>query len=123
MTKLVVKFRVVFVAVFFLRRTDRIRAKCESFGVHVKLTTKLKYLPIASSHRHHRQYDETNLSICILIEPMKIDPKLYDQIAREIHSDTSPVGIDAKKTHILILQMLMEISERLDRLENRYNDS
>ena len=53
---------------------------------------------------------------------MKIDPELYDKIAKEIHSDTSPVGIDAKKTHILILQMLMEITQRLDRLENRLND-
>ena len=53
---------------------------------------------------------------------MKIDPELYDKIAKEIHSDTSPVGIDAKKTHILILQMLMEITERLDRLEHRLDD-
>lgn len=48
---------------------------------------------------------------------MKIDQELYDKIAGEIHSDSSPVGIDAKKTHILILQMLMKINERLDRLE------
>ena len=53
---------------------------------------------------------------------MKIDPELYDKIAKEIHSDTSPVGIDAKKTHILILQMLMKIEERLDRLEHRLNE-
>ena len=50
---------------------------------------------------------------------MKIDPKLYEEIAKEIHSDDSPVGIDAKKTHILILQTLMEITDRLDRLEAR----
>ena len=53
---------------------------------------------------------------------MKIDPKLYEEIAKEIHSDASPVGIDAKKTHILILQMLMEITERLDRLEERLTE-
>ena len=53
---------------------------------------------------------------------MNIDPELYEQIAKEIHSDNSPVGIDAKKTHILILQMLMKISERLDRLEKSLND-
>ena len=53
---------------------------------------------------------------------MKIDPKLYEEIAKEIHSDASPVGIDAKKTHILILQMLREITERLDRLEERLSD-
>ena len=45
----------------------------------------------------------------------------YEAIAKEIHSDTSPVGIDAKKTHILILQKLTHIEERLERLENKYN--
>ncbi len=45
----------------------------------------------------------------------------YEAIAKEIHSDTSPVGIDAKKTHILILQKLTRIEERLERLENKYN--
>ena len=50
---------------------------------------------------------------------MKIDQRLYDKIAKEIHSDSSPVGIDAKKTHILILQMLLDITERLGRLENQ----
>ncbi|SDL35452.1 hypothetical protein [Kriegella aquimaris] len=43
----------------------------------------------------------------------------FEAIAKEIHSDTSPVGIDAKKTHILILQKLMNIEERLDRLEKK----
>ena len=34
---------------------------------------------------------------------MKYDVKreVYDEIAKVIHSDKSPVGIDAKKTHIL----------------------
>ena len=54
---------------------------------------------------------------------MKIDQELYDKIAGEIHSDSSPVGIDAKKTHILILQMLMEINERQDRLEAKLDSS
>ena len=30
---------------------------------------------------------------------MKIDKEIYDQIAELIHSDESPVGIDAKKKH------------------------
>jgi len=34
---------------------------------------------------------------------MDIDEKTYAEIAEMIHSDSSPVGIDAKKTHILIL--------------------
>ena len=47
----------------------------------------------------------------------------WDEIARQIHSETSPVGIDAKKTHILIIQMLQEIQQRLDRLEQKIEQS
>ena len=54
---------------------------------------------------------------------MQVKQEVYDRIAAEIHSDSSPVGIDAKKTHILILHMLMEINERLDRLEMRLNET
>lgn len=43
----------------------------------------------------------------------------YERIAREITSDDSPVGIDAKKTHVLILHKLAEIERRLSRLEAR----
>lgn len=43
----------------------------------------------------------------------------YERIAREIESDESPVGIDAKKTHVLILQKLERIEERLRRIEAR----
>lgn len=35
---------------------------------------------------------------------LEINQKTYKEIEEAIHSDTSPVGIDAKKTHILILQ-------------------
>ncbi len=41
----------------------------------------------------------------------------YERIAELIHSDSSPVGIDAKKTHILILHKLLEIERRLVHLE------
>jgi len=47
----------------------------------------------------------------------QIDQNTYDKIAKVIHSDSSPVGIDAKKTHILILKMLTDIKQRLDKLE------
>lgn len=50
-------------------------------------------------------------------DKFRVDPKMYDQIASLIQSDASPVGIDAKKTHILILNKLQEISDRLDRVE------
>lgn len=48
-----------------------------------------------------------------------IEKEEYDKIAEMIHSDNSPVGIDAKKTHILILHKLMEIEKRLDALEKK----
>lgn len=47
------------------------------------------------------------------------DQEQYNEIAKEIHSDSSPVGIDAKKTHILILQKLINIEARLDSIEKR----
>ena len=48
-----------------------------------------------------------------------IDTKTYEEIAKVIHSDESPVGIDAKKTHILILNKLQEISDRLEHMEQK----
>ncbi len=41
------------------------------------------------------------------------------QIEALIASDDSPVGIDAKKTHVLILQKLIAIESRLERLERQ----
>ena len=38
------------------------------------------------------------------MEKLKVEKATYKAIAREIHSDDSPVGIDAKKTHIIILK-------------------
>lgn len=52
-----------------------------------------------------------------------IEKEAYEKIAKVIHSDSSPVGIDAKKTHILILKMLTDISERLDKLERKLEES
>ena len=52
-----------------------------------------------------------------------IDKDLYDEIAHEIASDASPVGIDAKKTHIIILKKLMDIETRLERIERKTNHS
>jgi hypothetical protein len=42
-----------------------------------------------------------------------------DRIAREIASAESPVGFDAKKTHVIILHKLEEIERRLTALEVR----
>ncbi|MEM7008845.1 MAG: hypothetical protein AAF462_06885 [Thermodesulfobacteriota bacterium] len=53
---------------------------------------------------------------------MEIDETTYQEIAELIHSDKSPVGIDAKKTHILILHKLTQIEKRLDSLEEQIKD-
>lgn len=50
---------------------------------------------------------------------MDIPQDDYERIALEITSDSSPVGIDAKKTHVMILHKLMEIERRLAKLEQR----
>ena len=50
---------------------------------------------------------------------MDIPQDEYERIALEITSDSSPVGIDAKKTHVMILHKLMEIERRLAKLEQR----
>ena len=50
---------------------------------------------------------------------MKIDIPAdeYAQIEKMIASDESPVGIDAKKTHIIIIRKLLQIEQRLEKLE------
>lgn len=51
-----------------------------------------------------------------------MEQKIYDEIAKEISSDSSPVGIDAKKTHIIIIEKLMQIEQRLQRLEEKMTE-
>jgi hypothetical protein len=51
--------------------------------------------------------------------PNDISEKDYKRIEKLIACDTSPVGIDAKKTHILILHKLTEIENRLEALEHK----
>ncbi len=48
---------------------------------------------------------------------MQIPEATYRAIEREIASDESPVGIDAKKTHVMILHQLRVIEARLERIE------
>jgi hypothetical protein len=48
---------------------------------------------------------------------MEVPQDEYDRIAAEIASEASPVGIDAKRTHVMILYKLTEIEKRLARLE------
>ena len=48
---------------------------------------------------------------------MEIDAKTQAHISEMIHSESSPVGIDAKKTHVIIIHLLQQIESRLTRLE------
>lgn len=41
------------------------------------------------------------------------------EIEEVIANAESPVNIDAKKTHVLIIQKLLEIERRLDRIETQ----
>ena len=41
----------------------------------------------------------------------------WQRIEKAIASAESPVGIDAKKTHVIILHKLEQIEKRLERLE------
>jgi len=50
---------------------------------------------------------------------MEIPRDEFDSIAAEIASAESVVGIDAKKTHIMILHALRDIQARLERIERR----
>ena len=51
-----------------------------------------------------------------------MDPQIstsdYAEIEELISSDASPVGIDAKKTHVIIIHKLLQIEKRLDKLES-----
>jgi hypothetical protein len=46
----------------------------------------------------------------------------YEELRRQIVSADSPVGIDATKTHVMILKKLLDIEERLAGLEARLGD-
>ena len=48
---------------------------------------------------------------------MHIPEDIYQKIEATIASEKSVVGIDAKKTHILILHQLMELNQRIENLE------
>ncbi len=52
---------------------------------------------------------------------MEVPEKTYTRILEEIQSDKSPVGIDAKHAHIIIIHKLLEIERRLTRIEQELN--
>ncbi len=52
-------------------------------------------------------------------ETSAVPEGIYAEIARALASAESPVGIDAKHTHVLILHALERIEQRLAALERR----
>jgi len=53
---------------------------------------------------------------------MEIPREDYERIEAEIGDASSPVGIDAKKTHVLILHKLNCLERRLAALEERLGE-
>jgi hypothetical protein len=53
---------------------------------------------------------------------LEITDKEYTALLDQIKSDESPVGIDAGKTHVLILHKLIQIEQRLELLEAHFFD-
>ena len=51
---------------------------------------------------------------------LEVDDEKKTEIAKVITNPDSPVGIDAKKTHIIIINKLVEIEKRLDKLEKMH---
>ena len=54
---------------------------------------------------------------------MDVPEDRYRKIEEAITSEESPVGIDAKKTHIMVLYMLEDLRERMARLEGYLSTS
>ena len=51
---------------------------------------------------------------------LEVEDDKKEEIGKAITSADSPVGIDAKKTHIIIINKLVEIEKRLDALEKMH---
>jgi len=51
---------------------------------------------------------------------LEVDDAKKKEIEKVITSKDSPVGIDAKKTHIIIINKLVEIEKRLSKLEEKH---
>ena len=47
----------------------------------------------------------------------------YEAILNEIAKADSPVGIDAQKTHIIILHKLIQLEKRLETIEAKLEES
>lgn len=64
-----------------------------------------------------KKIPENNSFNQIDMKNFDVEESEYQKIASIITSAESPVGIDAKKTHIIILHKLDEINQRMIRIE------
>lgn len=53
---------------------------------------------------------------------LSIPDKEFNEIEKLIQSEESVVGIDAKKTHIIIIHMLNQLQEKVATLESRIEE-
>jgi hypothetical protein len=51
-------------------------------------------------------------------DPFEKPRENFDELIEQISSPDSPVGIDAKYTHAIIIDYLRQISHRLDSIES-----
>ncbi len=52
-------------------------------------------------------------------DPLSKSKESFESLIAQISVSDSPVGIDAKYTHAIIIDFLRQISQRLDRIEQR----
>jgi hypothetical protein len=55
-------------------------------------------------------------------DPLKKPKSAYDDLIAQIAIPDSPVGIDAKYTHAIIIDFLRQISARLDDIDRRLDE-
>ena len=51
-------------------------------------------------------------------DPLEKPRENFDELIEQISSPDSPVGIDAKYTHAIIIDYLRQIAHRLDSIES-----
>ena len=52
-------------------------------------------------------------------DPLSKPPAEYAELIQQLSSPDSPVGIDARYTHAVIIEYLRQITERLEAIEER----
>ena len=52
-------------------------------------------------------------------DPLSKPPAEYAELIQQLSSPDSPVGIDARYTHSVIIEYLRQITERLEAIEER----